>query len=141
VQAAARQRWARVGAVALSVDDDEVGLASSDAEGGPLEDIMRRHPEHFGGQPGGIRPASGYRQRPPRPAYRPGQVSTASRAHSEDEDPTDTRHPSRGGEVHPEVAKYLRMHREFGGSERPHGSVVTHHRAGRRAGLAPRSLD
>ena len=129
VQAAARQRWARVGAVALSDEDpDELELAQSDAEGGPVEDILSRYPELF--QPGLQRPSE-RRGRPGRASFRAGPVSTATRAHSPDEDPSDRRQPHRGGETHPEVDRYLGMLHQggFGGREAPHGSVVTHRRA------------
>ena len=133
VQAAARQRWARTGVVSLSAwDDDELELATSDAEGGPVEDILSRYPELF--QPGLQRPST--RRREPARRFRadrPGQVTTKSRAHYEDEDPSVPGHPSRGGAEHPEVERYAAMLHSngFGGRERPHGSVV-HHR--RRAG-------
>jgi hypothetical protein len=117
VAAARRQRWARAGVVSLSAGDyDEVELAQSDAEGGPLEDIMRDHPEYFRRGNGGMQlpgetdltQVKRPRSRRFRPA-RPGQVITRTRAHGEDEeDATDRRHPSRGGQVHPEVARYLR---------------------------------
>ena len=132
VEAAARQRWARAGVVSLSEDDDDVELelATDDGEGGSLEDIMREHPEYFGAGDGGLQRPSERRERPGRASFRPGPVSTATRAHSGDTDPTVRSHPSRGGAPHPEVERYMDMLHSngFGGRETPHGSVVTHRR-------------
>ncbi len=80
---------------------------------------------------GGLqRPSEG--RRGPVARFRPGPVSTATRAHSTDEDPTVRSHPSRGGAVHPKLERYIDMLNSsgFGGREKPHGSVVTHRRAG-----------
>jgi hypothetical protein len=83
-------------------DEDE----DEDDDEGTVSRIVVAHPELF------------------KPTRHPvGKVSTKTRAHSTDEDPTDRQHPSRGGVVHPEVARYLAMQDAAGGREKPTGSV------------------
>ena len=145
VAAAQRQRWARAGVVSLSgsgYENGELELSDPDIEGGPLEDIMNRHPDLFlPGRAGLQSPAErlpyeqrGRRRERRQPQFRPsrpGQVTTRTRAHGPDnEDASDSRQPAKGGQVHTEVQRYLDMHREFGGAEKPYGSVVTHRRSG-----------
>jgi hypothetical protein len=117
---AAARRWARTlgtGTVSLSAwDDDEVELAQPESGGGPVDELARKYPEYFG---------------------QGGKKGQRSETRVEDEEPRDRRQPHRGGQVHPEVFRYLReLHSGgFGGREAPSGSVVTHRRAGwRRSG-------
>jgi hypothetical protein len=96
----------RLGAGEADEDGDDDG-------GGAIERITRQHPELF--------------KKPKQPTTHPvGRVSTKTRAHSPDPDPSDTGQPRHGGAVHPEVARYLAMQDAAGGREKPTGSVVTY---------------
>jgi hypothetical protein len=109
VAAAQRQRWARAGVVGLSAGD-------YGEEAGEEDRIARDHPEYFGGK-------------------RPRVKGMRAETRVEDEEHSDRRQPHRGGDVHPEVARYLRELNRASGAEKPHGSVQVHPpQAGRRAG-------
>ena len=83
-----------------AVDDDDEGAVGQDHAGAPGDVQADRHPV--------------------------GKVTTKTRAHSTDEDPTDRGQPQYRG-VHPEVQRYLNMAKErSGGKERPSGSVVSY---------------
>jgi hypothetical protein len=122
--------------IALTADDGEVELS---AGFGSVDDIARRNPELFRPEIHHVGAVTSGK------AIEPNTLATTrNRAHkAPEEDITDTRQPSRGGVVHPDVDRYVDMihdPRFMGGKSRtisaretPHGSVVVHpYRGGRR---------
>jgi hypothetical protein len=104
--------WADAEVARLTADHaDVIGLARGSGGQDSAESVVARHPElaHLfrrdGSRRHGVRGQGGKFA----PARSGKPVTSATRAHASDldEDPTDSRQPAKGGDVHPEVKRLL----------------------------------